>query len=225
MNLGNRLHPRVYIYRSVRSVLTLHYAGCWYPIEPIALHTRSRSRKDSSSTNNSISVSFWHGLMCEFLEEMSTKSHWSQSVCVLRYEKFALVSVKWEFVDMYIFKPVFELSTELKIENKFENIIRIYSSPRSPSKWSSISLWRNPFGKIPGTGMVDERKKKRSTFEISTVSNPGATRVQHLFSGCGLRIFVTNIESAGNATAHPTCSLNLFYSYSITLGYAFAQWK
>lgn len=71
-----------------------------------------------------------------------------------------------------------------------------------------------------------KKKKKRNTFEISTsVSSPdtGATRVQHLFSGYDLRIFVTTIESAGNATAHPACSLNLFYSYSITLGYAFAQ--
>lgn len=73
------------------------------------------------------------------------------------------------------------------------------------------------------TSEKKKKKKKRNMFEISTVSSPGATRVQHLFSGYGLRIFVTTIESAGNATAHPACSLNLFYSYSITLGYAFAQ--
>lgn len=72
--------------------------------------------------------------------------------------------------------------------------------------------------------LTSGRKKKKSEtrlkFQLLFLAQ---TRVQHLFSGYDLRIFVTTIESAGNATAHPACSLNLFYSYSITLGYAFAQ--
>lgn len=77
------------------------------------------------------------------------------------------------------------------------------------------SLWKNS-----GDRNGAEKKNKR---EARLKFQLFLARVQHLFSGYGLRIFVTNIESAGNATAHPACSLNLFYSYSITLGYAPAQ--
>lgn len=158
--------------------------------------------------------------MCKFLGKMSTINRIDRKcLCI---EIWKILSVKWEFVDIYTYISNYQL----KIENKFENIIRIYSNS-SPSKWSSISLWRN-FGDRGGWRAEEKKKKKRNTFEISTsVSSPdtGATRVQHLFSGYDLRIFVTTIESAGNATAHPACSQNLFYSYSITLGYAFAQWK
>lgn len=46
MNLGNRLHPRLYIYRSVRSLLTLHYAACYYP------RSSYRTATDPPSSNS-----------------------------------------------------------------------------------------------------------------------------------------------------------------------------
>lgn len=78
---------------------------------------------------------------------------------------------------MYIFKPVFELSTELKIENKFENIIRIYNSPRPNGR--PFHFGEIPLEKFRGQGWLTSGKKSeaRSKFQLFL------TRVQH---GCNI---------------------------------------
>lgn len=78
---------------------------------------------------------------------------------------------------MYIFKPVFELSTELKIENKFENIIRIYNSPRPNGR--PFHFGEIPLEKFRAQGWLTSGKKSeaRSKFQLFL------TRVQH---GCNI---------------------------------------